>query len=78
MKQWQKLKIVFEYLEGCYDELSARAAILGVDPAVSPEPVLDAAQVKGAWFWRGLWWGLLAGAILLFSGQTSKFIYIDF
>lgn len=27
---------------------------------------------------RGLWWGLLAGAILLFSGQTSKFIYIDF
>ena len=26
----------------------------------------------------GLWWGLLAGAILLFSGQTSKFIYIDF
>ena len=27
---------------------------------------------------QGLWWGLLAGAILLFSGQTSKFIYIDF
>ena len=27
---------------------------------------------------RGLWWGLLAGAILLFCGQTSKFIYIDF
>jgi hypothetical protein len=28
--------------------------------------------------WRGLWWGLLAGAVLLFCGQTSKFIYIDF
>jgi hypothetical protein len=28
--------------------------------------------------WRGLWWGLLAGGILLFCGQTSKFIYIDF
>jgi len=28
--------------------------------------------------WRGLWWGILAGAILLFCGQTSKFIYIDF
>ena len=28
--------------------------------------------------WRGIWWGLLAGAILLFCGQTSKFIYIDF
>ncbi len=27
---------------------------------------------------RGLWWGLLAGVILLFAGQTSKFIYIDF
>jgi hypothetical protein len=30
------------------------------------------------WWWRGLWWGLLAGAVLLFCGQTSKFIYIDF
>jgi hypothetical protein len=28
--------------------------------------------------WRGLWWGVLAGAVLLFCGQTSKFIYIDF
>jgi len=28
--------------------------------------------------YRGLWWGLLAGSILLFCGQTSKFIYIDF
>ncbi|HEX4121996.1 MAG TPA: hypothetical protein VH619_15360 [Verrucomicrobiae bacterium] len=28
--------------------------------------------------WRGLWWGLLIGIILLFCGQTSKFIYIDF
>ena len=27
---------------------------------------------------RGIWWGLLAGVILLFCGQTSKFIYIDF
>lgn len=31
-----------------------------------------------AWWWRGLWWGLLLGAILLFCGQSSKFIYIDF
>ena len=28
--------------------------------------------------WRGLWWGVLGGAILMFCGQTSKFIYIDF
>lgn len=27
---------------------------------------------------RGLWWGILAGIVLLFAGQTSKFIYIDF
>ncbi len=27
---------------------------------------------------RACWWGLLAGVILLFCGQTSKFIYIDF
>jgi len=27
---------------------------------------------------RGIWWGLVAGGIILFCGQTSKFIYIDF
>lgn len=26
----------------------------------------------------GLWWGVLAVLIFIFSGQTSKFIYIDF
>jgi hypothetical protein len=36
-----------------------------------------AVLLRTPWF-RGLWWGLLAGAILLFCGQTSKFIYIDF
>lgn len=34
--------------------------------------------LSSAWWWRGLWWGLLLGAILLFCGQSSKFIYIDF
>lgn len=29
-------------------------------------------------WWMGIWWGVLAGLILLFCGQTSKFIYIDF
>lgn len=28
-------------------------------------------------FW-GLWWGALVVIILVFSGQSSKFIYIDF
>jgi hypothetical protein len=27
---------------------------------------------------RGIWWGLLLVVVMLFSGQTSKFIYIDF
>jgi hypothetical protein len=26
----------------------------------------------------GLWWGLLGCLIVLFCGQSSKFIYIDF
>lgn len=30
-----------------------------------------------SWLWA-LWWGLLLGAIIMFSGQSSKFIYIDF
>ncbi len=28
--------------------------------------------------WLGIWWGVLIALILLFCGQTSKFIYIDF
>ena len=26
----------------------------------------------------GIWWGILTLVILIFSGQSSKFIYIDF
>lgn len=28
--------------------------------------------------WWGIWWAALILLILTFSGQTSKFIYIDF
>jgi hypothetical protein len=28
-------------------------------------------------FW-GIWWSILMGIIFIFSGQSSKFIYIDF
>jgi len=28
-------------------------------------------------FW-GIWWSILIGIVLVFSGQSSKFIYIDF
>ena len=33
--------------------------------------------LRGPWWW-GLWWAVLIALILTFSGQTSKFIYIDF
>ena len=26
----------------------------------------------------GLWWGVLTALIVMFCGQSSKFIYIDF
>ncbi len=26
----------------------------------------------------GFWWAVLAALIIIFSGQSSKFIYIDF
>jgi hypothetical protein len=29
------------------------------------------------WFWA-LWWGAMLFLIYAFSGQSSKFIYIDF
>jgi len=29
------------------------------------------------WFWA-VWWAAMALAIYVFSGQSSKFIYIDF
>jgi hypothetical protein len=33
--------------------------------------------LPASWLW-GLWWGVMAALIILFSGQTTKFIYIDF
>jgi hypothetical protein len=41
------------------------------------EPPAEFAALAAPWL-RGLWWGVLALAITLFCGQTSKFIYIDF
>jgi len=31
----------------------------------------------GSLLW-GLWWGVLTALVVLFCGQSSKFIYIDF
>ena len=41
----------------------------------SPPPGLPLPLDSPIW---GLWWGGLLGLIILFCGQTSKFIYIDF
>jgi hypothetical protein len=30
------------------------------------------------WLFWGLWWGGMAVLVFIFSGQSSKFIYIDF
>lgn len=42
----------------------------------TPAPA-GAAWIERGWV-RGLWWGALLVVIILFCGQTSKFIYIDF
>ncbi len=41
------------------------------------EPPAGGAILKSAWV-TGLWWTALAVSILIFCGQSSKFIYIDF
>jgi hypothetical protein len=41
------------------------------------QPPAGFAFLASPW-WFGIWWGILAAFILLFCGQTSKFIYIDF
>jgi hypothetical protein len=41
------------------------------------EPPPWLALRPSSWMW-GLWWGALAALIIMFCGQSSKFIYIDF
>ncbi len=40
-------------------------------------PPPGAERLESGWL-RGLWWGTLLGMVILFCGQASKFIYIDF
>jgi len=70
MKTLQWFMTVCEYLGGSRDELpGAPGGQAGKHAGTTSQSM--------PW-WLGLWWGLLLGAILLFCGQTSKFIYIDF
>lgn len=63
MKSLETFKRVCEELGASRDEAAEHS---------ERRPILSS-----AWL-RGIWWATLIGAILLFCGQTSKFIYIDF
>lgn len=70
MKTLHWLMTLCEYLGGSRDEspgLRAERACKNVRSRSQSTP-----------WWLGLWWAFLIGAILLFCGQPSKFIYIDF
>ena len=41
-------------------------------------PPDDSPQFLTSPIFLGIWWGALIILVVLFSGQTSKFIYIDF
>lgn len=59
---------------GAVSWLKHAAEYLGGERDVPP-PGLPLAPDSPLW---GLWWGVLSAAILLFCGQSTKFIYIDF
>ncbi len=40
-------------------------------------PLPSLVWMKGPLWW-GLWWAILILLVVAFSGQSSKFIYIDF
>lgn len=70
----QYFKTILECLGGSGEQPDAAA---GQERPV-PAMVSRFQHTASTWWFRGLWWGILAGIILLFCGQTSKFIYIDF
>jgi len=67
MFDFSKIASVFSWIKNFFDYLGASRE----------EPPPGAAFLSSPW-WLGIWWGLLIGLVLLFCGQTSKFIYIDF
>jgi hypothetical protein len=56
-------------------EIKATLEYLGGVTERPPGPRLSWMQGP---IWWGLWWAALILLTLCFSGQTSKFIYIDF
>jgi hypothetical protein len=76
-----RIKLFMDYVGASREELevdSAERATLDASDRVQPIfPPWLVSVVSSAWF-RGFWWILLLAVIVIFSGQTSKFIYIDF
>jgi hypothetical protein len=56
-------------------EIKATLEYLGGVTEQPPGPRLGWMQEP---IWWGVWWAVLILLTLCFSGQTSKFIYIDF
>lgn len=56
------------------EKIKATLQYLG---GVSEEPPPSLARTTGPLWW-GAWWAILILLIVAFSGQSSKFIYIDF
>lgn len=75
MKLVPDLKTTVEYLGGSEEESSLLN--MSAPARQSQARAWLSSAVRSPWL-RGLWWAFLALLILLFSGQTSKFIYIDF
>ena len=62
-----RISSMFSWIKHFFDYLGA-----------SREEPPPGASFLASPLWLGIWWGVLIGLILLFCGQTSKFIYIDF
>jgi hypothetical protein len=53
-------------------------AVLDYTGGVTDEPPFAWASWMNSGLWWGVWWAALLLLIVAFSGQSSKFIYIDF
>lgn len=65
--RFQSVRVMSAFLKAAADYLMGRTD-------TPPSRLLPATTSV---FW-GLWWGILLITALIFCGQSSKFIYIDF
>jgi hypothetical protein len=75
MRALEEFKEICESLEGLDESTIAQNKVARPEEATTP--IRWRRVVHSGWF-LGIWWAVLAATILLFCGQTSKFIYIDF